>query len=111
MTENNANQWTAMSVSGSVQIRNDSLTNIRSIEIHADTWEYGFTLWLDGVQFDPPLRCASDVNGDGCVDDADLLRVLFAFGSTGSNLPEDLNRDGVVDDADLLEVLFNFGGG
>jgi len=52
-----------------------------------------------------------DVNGDGCVDDADLLQVLFAFGQSGSNLPEDMNRDGVVDDADLLIVLFNFGSG
>ncbi len=52
-----------------------------------------------------------DVNGDGCVDDADLLAVLFAFGSTGSGLPEDVNGDGVVDDADLLTVLFNFGSG
>jgi len=52
-----------------------------------------------------------DVNGDGCVDDSDLLAVLFAFGDTGSNLPEDLNGDGTVDDADLLEVLFNFGSG
>jgi hypothetical protein len=52
-----------------------------------------------------------DVNGDGCVDDADLLSVLFAFGQTGSGLPEDVNGDGVVDDADLLEVLFNFGSG
>ncbi|MFQ3611762.1 MAG: hypothetical protein SNJ72_09760 [Fimbriimonadales bacterium] len=52
-----------------------------------------------------------DVNGDGCVDDADLLAVLFAFGGTGSELPEDLNGDSVVDDADLLIVLFNFGTG
>jgi hypothetical protein len=52
-----------------------------------------------------------DVNGDGCVDDADLLAVLFAFGQTGSGLPEDVNGDGVVDDADLLIVLFNFGQG
>jgi probable HAF family extracellular repeat protein len=52
-----------------------------------------------------------DVNGDGCVDDADLLTVLFAFGcSTGCGV-EDINGDGVVDDADLLEVLFNFGSG
>ena len=90
---------------------NVSLANIQSIEIHADTWGSGFTLWLDGVQFDPPLRCAGDVNGDGCVDDADLLQVLFVFGTFGSNLPEDLNRDGIVDDADLLIVLFNFGAG
>jgi len=52
---------------------------------------------------------AGDVNRDGIVDDADLLAVLFAFGQTGSGLPEDINGDGVVDDADLLTVLFNFG--
>jgi len=50
-----------------------------------------------------------DVNSDGCVDDADLLSVLFAFGGTGG--AEDTNCDGVVDDADLLTVLFNFGAG
>ena len=54
-----------------------------------------------------------DTNGDGCVDDADLLAVLFAFGSagTGDTRHEDINKDGIVDDADLLEVLFNFGNG
>jgi hypothetical protein len=52
-----------------------------------------------------------DINRDGCVDDADLLAVLFAFGQTGSNLAEDINCDGVVDDADLLSVLFAFGSG
>jgi len=56
-------------------------------------------------------RVAGDVNGDGCTDDADLLRVLFDFGNTGSGLPTDLTGDGVVDDADLLNVLFNFGNG
>jgi hypothetical protein len=50
-----------------------------------------------------------DINGDNVIDDADLLRVLFAFGQSGSSLSEDLNGDGVVDDADLLTVLFNFG--
>jgi hypothetical protein len=52
-----------------------------------------------------------DVNFDGCVNDADLLAVLFAFGQTGSGLMEDLDGDGEVDDADLLEVLFHFGDG
>jgi hypothetical protein len=52
-----------------------------------------------------------DVDGNGCVDDADLLLVLFAFGQSGSGLQEDVNGDGVVDDADLLIVLFNFGQG
>lgn len=50
-----------------------------------------------------------DANGDGCVDDEDLLLILFAFGSAGGM--EDLNSDGVVDDSDLLLVLFNFGSG
>ncbi|MCS7064894.1 MAG: hypothetical protein NZL85_01325, partial [Fimbriimonadales bacterium] len=52
-----------------------------------------------------------DVNGDGCVDDADLLTVLFSFGNTGEEQPADINRDCALDDADLLIVLFNFGGG
>lgn len=52
----------------------------------------------------------ADVDGNGCVDDADLLMVLFAFGATGQN-PADVNRDGTVDDADLLLVLFDFGDG
>ncbi len=29
-----------------------SLSEINSIEIHADTWGYGFSLWLDGVGFE-----------------------------------------------------------
>jgi probable HAF family extracellular repeat protein len=59
-----------------------------------------------------PFTPNGDVNNNGCVDDADLLAVLFAFGNTGSNLGRvDVNCDGVVDDADLLIVLFNFGSG
>jgi hypothetical protein len=51
-----------------------------------------------------------DVDNNRCVNDADLLAVLFAFGRTGNNLgPVDVNCDRVVDDADLLIVLFNFG--
>jgi uncharacterized repeat protein (TIGR01451 family) len=52
-----------------------------------------------------------DINGDRMVDDSDLLEVLFAFGSQGSNLPADVTGDGVVDDGDLNVVLFNFGAG
>ena len=51
-----------------------------------------------------------DVDRNGCVDDADLLAVLFAFGGQGYR-NEDLNWDGIIDDADLLTVLFNFGSG
>lgn len=53
----------------------------------------------------------ADVDRSGCVDDADLLRVLFDFGQTGFLLEADVNGDATVDDADLLEVLFYFGRG
>lgn len=52
---------------------------------------------------------AADVNDDGCVNDADLLVVLFAFG--GTDPAADVNGDGFVDDIDLLIVLFDFGAG
>lgn len=48
-----------------------------------------------------------NLNGDCVVDDADLLQVLFHFGSDESS--SDANGDGIVDDADLLIMLFNFG--
>ncbi|MCS6893982.1 MAG: hypothetical protein NZO16_05410 [Deltaproteobacteria bacterium] len=63
---------------------------------------YGFR----GVPVGP---CGADVDCSGCVDDSDLLRVLFSFGSNDTN--NDPNRDGVVDDGDLLMVLFSFGQG
>ena len=56
-----------------------------------------------------PAGPEGDVNGDGCVDDADLLIVLFNFGNAGGQ--GDVNSDNIVDDADLLIVLFNFGAG
>jgi hypothetical protein len=56
------------------------------------------------------FQAGGDIDGNGCVDDADLLTVLFNFGAQGPNRA-DSNCDGVVDDADLLEVLFNFGSG
>lgn len=50
---------------------------------------------------------SGDVNNDDIINNADLLQVLFAFGS--SNFEADVNGDGVVNNADLLSVLFNFG--
>lgn len=50
-----------------------------------------------------------DVDMNRCVDDADLLAVLFAVGSQGGRV--DVNCDRFVDDADLLVVLLNFGSG
>lgn len=56
-----------------------------------------------------------DVDCNGCVDDADLLEILFNYGSSapcpGILGKIDANCDGIVDDADLLIVLFGFGSG
>lgn len=60
---------------------------------------YLLDTWRDG-----------DTNGDGRIDDADLLNVLFAFGTPGADASrhEDINKDGIVDDADLLIVLLRW---
>ncbi len=67
--------------------------------------------WI--AQLTPEQRSPlhGDVTRDGCVNDQDLMQVLFTFGQTGSQLPADLDHNGVVEDADLLEVLMNFGSG
>jgi len=74
-----------------------------------------YYIQLTGAFFVNEIDCCITANGDvdlnGCIDDSDLLAVLFVFGSTGQFLPEDVTCDGVVDDADLLQVLFNFGNG
>jgi Tol biopolymer transport system component len=41
-------QWTRTDVG------RPSLTDINWVEIHADTWDAGFTLWIDGIQFKAP---------------------------------------------------------
>lgn len=61
------------------------------------------------VRVDFVNRLVGDVDGTLCVDDADLLAVLMAFGASGEGLSADVNMDGVVDDADLLQVLMHFG--
>jgi len=70
-------------------------------------------LLTNAVRWAARNACASaegDVDGNGCVDNADLLQTLAAFGTVEPN-PADVNCDGIVDDADLLEVLFAFGSG
>lgn len=93
-----------------------SLRNVPTQEVVVE-FEYSVLLDMGVTDWDRRgnilfyHRTIGDVDGNNCVDDADLLRVLFAFGQNGSSLPEDLNLDGRVDDADLLTVLFYFGQG
>jgi hypothetical protein len=39
------------------------------------------------------VRADGDIDGNGCVDDGDLLKMLLAFGQTGTELPEDINQE------------------
>lgn len=83
--------------------------SIRSVAVSFDGKYFAFGT-SDGVlvMAHAPCARAGDANEDGCVNDADLLQVLFNFGASGPN-SGDVNCDGTVDDADLLAVLFNFG--
>jgi len=75
--------------------------------------------WSDGDVApypDNPSSADLEAFGDCCIDDADLLQVLFNFGSVydysdpGQFKPGrgDVDCNGIVDDADLLIVLSNF---
>ncbi len=94
----NFNTYTSI-MSGTVDIAVKAPTSlvrkVRNVSLNTDVSGLVFSL-ING-----------DLNGDNVIDDADLLVVLFNFGSNNPNV--DLNGDGVVDDADLLVVLFNFG--
>jgi len=50
----------------------------------------------------------TDVDGDGVVDESDLLRVLHEWGCTGE-CSADVNGDGIVDETDLIWVLNDLG--
>ena len=47
--------------------------HIGSVEFHADTWDSGFTLWLDGVGFDLPVALTGRhvFYNDSCLDGND----------------------------------------
>jgi probable HAF family extracellular repeat protein len=74
-------------------------------------WGYNaVTRRIEAFLLDTGFPRRGDVDRNGCVDDADLLAVLFAFGGQGYR-NEDLNWDGTIDDADLLQVLSHFRSG
>ncbi len=115
-----ANQWRSyqIPIQASPSENNDwrrtvhgtpDLAHIQFVEIHADTWGYGFTLWVDGVGFSPrPIRSDFDRDGDVDVDDI----AFFDDCSTGPAIgpiatgcePADLDGDGDVDQSDFAGV-------
>lgn len=85
-----------------------SLETVSSIEIHADTWGAGFTMWVDGLRFSPQ-PCFGDLTGDGKVDQADLGLLLGDYGCTSGACVGDLDKDGDTDQGDLGALLGVFG--
>jgi hypothetical protein len=75
---------------------------------------------LDFFSCDDPFACAAahgirstpgDLNGDGCVDQADLGILVTDWGCTGEECPGDCDGDGDTDHADLGVLLGNWGAG
>jgi hypothetical protein len=73
-------------------------TRIRTVEIHADTWDFGFSLWFDRMGFNLPL-IAGDYSNDAAVDGADFLTWQRSLGSKDPS--SDGDAGGNVDAADL----------
>jgi hypothetical protein len=73
-------------------------SRMRTVELHADTWDAGFTLWFDGVGFNLPVL-AGDYNGNQSVDAADYVLWRKTLAST-IDLRADGNANGIVDQAD-----------
>ncbi len=76
----------------------------------------GNFLWSDPVLYFeqclgpmelPDVLYLTDVNGDGVVDESDMLEVLWAFGTAHTAC--DIDGNSVVDEADLLMVLMDLG--
>ncbi len=56
----------------------------------------------------PGTPCVWDVNGDGVVDESDVVAVTSNLGPC-DGCPEDVNGDGVVDGSDVQAVATHFG--
>ncbi len=87
------------------------LSDMNYVQLNADTWGAGFTLWMDGIGFDPSPRPATgDMNCDGAVDAFDIEPFITALvDPTGypALYPDcqldlaDVNDDGAVDAFDI----------
>lgn len=84
-----------------------SFSQMNYLQIHADTWGSGFTLWFDGVRFAPnPEPSAGDMNCDTQVDMSDVPLFVTALIEpaefTGCDLDlADISGDGTLDGRDL----------
>jgi hypothetical protein len=86
------------------------LSRINYLQIHADTWDAGFILWLDGVRLDPQPHLVGDLNCDGQVSFKDINPFVLAiskpdlYAATYPGCPfenRDINGDGVLNFGDI----------
>lgn len=79
-----------------------------------DVWSVGTTTYSSGASRTLTHRLldgstpAGDLNGDGCVDFADLVILLGAYGVSADG---DIDGDADTDFADLIVLLGNYGSG
>jgi hypothetical protein len=91
------------------EIGTPDLSETHAVEIHADTWGYGFTLWLDGVRF-TPNPCPADLAPPfGLLDLADITAFVGWFQSGDPIV--DLDGSGLIDLSDITEFVTGFLGG
>jgi len=85
-------------------------TRMSTVEIHADTWDSGFSLWFDRVGFNLPI-VNGDYTNDQVVDGSDFLAWQRALSS--SAIPPGSGADGdasgVIDAGDLAVWRDHFG--
>jgi hypothetical protein len=83
-----------------------SLTEIIGVEIHADTWGAGFTLWIDGVRFDP-TPCPSDWNQDGVSNSTDVSDFINSWfeDQAHATLSADWDDNGVANSTDVSDFI------
>lgn len=85
-----------------------SMDDIRSVEIHADTWGAGFVMWIDGLSFDPQPCILGDLNADGLRNGVDVQRFVAAMMGGGGALAVcagDFDQNGVVNSADVAPFV------
>lgn len=94
-----------------------TLSHVNYLQIHADTWGAGFTLWLDDVRFDPhpvPPYPVGDLDCDGFVtfdDIAPFVKALAGQEEYEAAYPDciwmnaDCNEDGAVTFDDIAPFI------
>ncbi|MFO0972897.1 MAG: PA14 domain-containing protein [Phycisphaerae bacterium] len=108
------NQWhefVVPFVGDSEWIRTDfgtpDLSDIEYMELHFDTWGYGFTVWIDGLTLDPrPQVLRGDLDCDHAVTMSDVPRFVSLLLDPNqidvcTSQSADMNADGAVDGMDV----------